>query len=60
MKVDTIIEHDDGSATVMLSDIQKYELEALVEAGFVVLLEKYAKEVEEKRKIPAILKGDGK
>ncbi len=56
MKVDAIIEHEDGSATVMLSDISKWEQEALIQAGFVALLEKYAKEEAEKKKVPAILK----
>lgn len=56
MKVDAIIEHEDGSATVMLSDISKWEQEALIQAGFVSLLEKYAKEEEAKKKVPAILR----
>ncbi len=56
MKVDAVIEHEDGSATVMLSDISKWEQEALIQAGFVALLEKYAKEEAEKKKVPAILK----
>ena len=58
MKVTTIIEHEDGGASVMLEDIKPYELEALVQAGFATLLEKYANELEEKKKVPAILRGN--
>lgn len=60
MKVTTIIEHDDGGADIMLEDVSARELEVLVEAGFVKLVTEYAEQLEAKRRIPAILRGDDK
>jgi hypothetical protein len=60
MKVTTIIEHEDGGADVMLEDITPREMEALVQAGFAQLLKEYADQLEAKRKVPAILRGDEK
>lgn len=60
MKVSTIIEHDDGGADVMLEDVTPQEMELLVQAGFTQLLKEYIERMEERRKIPAILRGDDK
>lgn len=44
----------------MLEDVTPQEMELLVQAGFTQLLKEYIERMEERRKIPAILRGDGK
>ncbi len=56
MKIQSLIERDGGGADVVLTDITPFELEALVQAGFVAMLERYAKEEQEKRKVPMLLR----
>jgi hypothetical protein len=56
MKIQSLIEREDGGADVVLTDITPFELEALVQAGFVAMLERYAKEEQEKKKLPMLLR----
>ncbi len=56
MKIQSLIEREDGGADVVLTDITPFELEALVQAGFVAMLERYAKEEQEKKKVPMLLR----
>jgi hypothetical protein len=56
LKIQSLIERDGGGADVVLTDITPFELEALVQAGFVAMLERYAKEEQEKRKVPMLLR----
>mgnify|MGYP001559210441 CR=1 FL=1 len=58
MKITTVIERPDGGADVMLEDIQPHELQALLQAGFVSMVEAYAKKLEDKKSTPAIFRGD--
>lgn len=58
MKVAAVIERDDGGADVVLENITQYELQAIIQAGFVTLIEEMAKKEEEKKRIPAILRGN--
>lgn len=56
MKVDNVVEHEDGTATLELSDISQEELQFLVEEGFKSLISKRLAEDAEQRKIPALCK----
>lgn len=54
MKVINLIENDDGSATVNL-DLTLEEAQALMEAGFIKLLEDYIERDKQQRRKPALL-----
>lgn len=56
MKIQSLIERDDGGADVVLTEITPSEVEALIQAGFVAMLERYAKEEQEKKKVPMLLR----
>ena len=57
MIVETVEEHEDCSATVVLTEITKEEQRLLISEGFLSLLKKYiAQEEEESKNIPAILR----
>lgn len=57
MIVETVEEHEDGSATVVLTEISAEEQRLLISEGFLSLLKKYiAQEEEESKNIPAILR----
>ena len=57
MIVETVEEHEDGSATVVLTEISAEEQRLLISEGFLSLLKKYIEQEEEESKnIPAILR----
>lgn len=56
MIVETIEEHEDGSATVVLTEITQEEQRLLISEGFVAMLKKYIAQEEEKGKTPALLR----
>ena len=56
MIVKTIEEHEDGSATVVLENIEPEMMRLLIEKGFITLLKEYLDKEEKERKIPALLK----
>jgi ribosome biogenesis SPOUT family RNA methylase Rps3 len=57
MEVEVIEEHDDGSATVMLKDINPRMMQLLLQEGLISLMTKELARLEKEDKIPALLKG---
>jgi ribosome biogenesis SPOUT family RNA methylase Rps3 len=57
MQVEMIEEHEDGSATVVLKDIEPRMVQLLLQEGLVSLLSKEIARLEKEDKIPALLKG---
>jgi ribosome biogenesis SPOUT family RNA methylase Rps3 len=57
MQVEMIEEHEDGSATVVLKDIEPRMMQLLLQEGLVSLLSKEIARLEKEDKIPALLKG---
>jgi ribosome biogenesis SPOUT family RNA methylase Rps3 len=57
MEVEVIEEHEDGSATVVLKDIEPRMMQLLLQEGLVSLLSKEIARLEKEDKIPALLKG---
>ncbi len=56
MIVETIEEHEDGSATVVLTEISAEEQRLLISEGFMSMLKTYLAQEAEKNKVPAILR----
>lgn len=56
MKIQSVIEKEDGGADVIIENITQEELKALLQAGFVALLERLAAEELEKKNVPALLR----
>lgn len=56
MIVETIEEHEDGSATVVLTEITQEEQRLLITEGFIAMLKKYIAQEEERGKTPALLR----
>jgi len=56
MEIDVLEEHDDGSATVTLSNIEPRMLQLLLQEGFMSLLTKNLAQMEQAGKLPALLK----
>lgn len=54
MKVEEVQEHEDGSATVELSDISKEELQMLIQEGFIAILKRSIEEEQKKRQTAAL------
>lgn len=54
MRLNNLVEHEDGSATVNL-DLTLEEAQALMEAGFIKLLEDYIERDKQQRRKPALL-----
>ena len=58
MKIQSLIEREDGGADMVVTDITPYEVQLLMEKGFVALLEEYAKDLAEAKKVPTLLRKD--
>lgn len=56
MIVEVIAEHEDGSADVLLKDIDERMLQLLIQEGLISLLTKEIARLEKEKKIPALLK----
>jgi ribosome biogenesis SPOUT family RNA methylase Rps3 len=56
MEVEMIEEHEDGSATVVLKDIEPRMMQLLLQEGFISLMKKEIARLEKEDKIPALLK----
>lgn len=56
MIVEVISEHEDGSADVLLKDIDERMLQLLIQEGLISLLTKEIARLEKEKKIPALLK----
>lgn len=59
MIVKEIEEYEDGSARMELSEISKDELQMLVQAGLIALLNEWIEREKENKKIPAVFKPIG-
>lgn len=57
MKVINLTENEDGSATVNL-DLSQEEAQALLQMGFIQLLEEAIERDKHQRRIPALLRTD--
>ena len=56
MLVKVVEEHDDGSATVVLEDVEPKMMQLIVQEGLIALLTKEIKRIEVEGKLPALLK----
>ena len=56
MKVKAVFERDDGGVDVMLEELTEWEVQALIQAGFVSLLEEYAEQEKKLKETPALLR----
>lgn len=56
MEVEVIEEHEDGSATVVLKDIDTRMMQLLLQEGLISILTKEIARLEKENKIPALLK----
>ena len=57
MEVEMVEEHEDGSATVVLKDIEPRMMQLLLQEGLIALLQREISRLEKEDKIPALLKG---
>ena len=57
MEVKFVEEHEDGSATVVLENIEPRMMQLLLQEGLISLLGKEITRLEKEDKIPALLKG---
>ncbi len=57
MEVEMVEEHEDGSATVVLKDIEPRMMQLLLQEGLIALLQRELTRLEKEDKIPALLKG---
>jgi hypothetical protein len=56
MEVVVVDEHEDGSATVVLKDIEPRMMQLLLQEGLISLMMKEIARLEKEDKIPALLK----
>lgn len=56
MIVETVTEHEDGSADVVLKDIEPRMMQLLLQEGLISLLTKEIAKLEAEKRIPALLK----
>jgi len=56
MEVKLIEEHEDGSATVMLENIEPRMMQLLLQEGLISLMKKELERLEKENKLPALLK----
>lgn len=56
MIVELVTEHEDGSADVVLKDVEPRMMQLLVQEGFVSILRKEIAELEKAKRIPALCK----
>lgn len=57
MEVEVIEEHEDGSATVVLKNIEPRMMQLLLQEGLIALMRREIERLEKEDKIPALLKG---
>lgn len=57
MEVEVIEEHEDGSATVVLKDIEPRMMQLLLQEGLIALMTREIARLEKEKAIPALLKG---
>ena len=56
VEVKVIEEHEDGSATVVLENIEPRMMQLLLQEGLISLMKKELERLEKENKIPALLK----
>lgn len=56
MEIEVIEEHEDGSATAVLKNIDPRMMQLLLQEGLISLLTKEIARLEKENKIPALLK----
>jgi ribosome biogenesis SPOUT family RNA methylase Rps3 len=56
MEIEVMEEHEDGSATVMLRDIEPRMMQLLLQEGLISLLTKEIEKAEAEKRIPALFK----
>jgi len=56
MEVKLIEEHEDGSATVLLENIEPRMMQLLLQEGLISLMKKELERLEKENKLPALLK----
>jgi hypothetical protein len=56
--LEVIAEHEDGSADVLLKDMDERMVQLLLQEGLISLLTKEIERLEKEKKIPALLKKD--
>jgi hypothetical protein len=56
MECEVTEEHEDGSATVVLSNIEPEMLGLLIQEGFIAILTREIEKMNKDKKIPALLK----
>lgn len=56
MIVETVTEHEDGSADVVLKDIEPRMMQLLLQEGLISLLTKEIAKLEAEKRIPALFK----
>ena len=56
MEVKVIEEHEDGSATVVLENIDPRMMQLLLQEGLISLMKREIERLEKENKIPALLK----
>ena len=57
MEIEVIEEHEDGSATVVLKDIEPRMMQLLLQEGIISVMKRELERLEKEDKIPALLKG---
>lgn len=56
MELKVIEEHEDGSATVVLENIEPRMMQLLLQEGLISLMKKELERLEKENKLPALLK----
>jgi hypothetical protein len=57
MELELVEEHEDGSATVVLKDIEPRMMQLLLQEGFISVMRREIDRLEKEDKLPALLKG---
>ena len=56
MIVRSVVEHEDGSADVVLEDIEPRMVQLIMQEGLISLMTKEIERAEKEKRIPALLK----
>ena len=57
MELEMVEEHEDGSATVVLKNIEPRMMQLLLQEGLIALMTREIDRLEKEDKLPALLKG---
>ena len=56
MELELVEEHEDGSATVVLKDVEPRMMQLLLQEGFISVMRREIDRLEKEDKLPALLK----